>query len=185
MSGFDKTLRGLSGREMLECARGLLECLTGGGDGAARGAGEIAGIGPVERAGAGPAAETARRERWQGERGALSRRGDAYEYGLRDGPDGRGDYEWETADAGRGGGRGGDVPAEHERRAAETRGGAARTAPSVAAPGAGPGASSGAAFCGPERRYDGAVGARGMEMSRVSEFFRRDSRRYDAGCALK
>ena len=38
-----------------------------------------------------------------------------------------------------------------------------------------------AAFAGPERRYENAVGGRGMEMSRVSEFFRRDSRRYDAG----
>jgi hypothetical protein len=38
-----------------------------------------------------------------------------------------------------------------------------------------------AAFRGPERRYDNAVGSRGMEMSRVSDFFRRDSRRYDAG----
>ena len=38
-----------------------------------------------------------------------------------------------------------------------------------------------AAFRGPERHYEGAVGARGTEMRRISEFFRRDSRRYDTG----
>ena len=38
-----------------------------------------------------------------------------------------------------------------------------------------------AAFRGPERHYEGAVGARGTEMRRISEYFRRDSRRYDAG----
>ena len=38
-----------------------------------------------------------------------------------------------------------------------------------------------AAFRGPERHYEGAIGARGTEMSRISEFFRRDSRRYDTG----
>lgn len=38
-----------------------------------------------------------------------------------------------------------------------------------------------AAFRGPERQYEGAVGARGMEMRRISEYFRRDSRRYDTG----
>ena len=39
-------------------------------------------------------------------------------------------------------------------------------------------------FSGPEIRYENAQGARGMEMDRVSEFFRRDSRRYDAGFRL-
>lgn len=38
-----------------------------------------------------------------------------------------------------------------------------------------------AAFRGPERQYEGAVGARGMEMRRISDYFRRDSRRYDSG----
>lgn len=38
-----------------------------------------------------------------------------------------------------------------------------------------------AAFRGPERQYEGAVGARGMEMRRISDYFRRDSRRYDTG----
>lgn len=31
------------------------------------------------------------------------------------------------------------------------------------------------------RRYENAVGSRGLEMSRVSDYFRRDSRRYDTG----
>lgn len=38
-----------------------------------------------------------------------------------------------------------------------------------------------AAFQGPERQYEGAVGARGTEMRRISDYFRRDSRRYDTG----
>lgn len=38
-----------------------------------------------------------------------------------------------------------------------------------------------AAFRGPERQYEGAVGARGTEMRRISDYFRRDSRRYDTG----
>lgn len=37
------------------------------------------------------------------------------------------------------------------------------------------------AFSGPERRYENEVGARSAEMNRVSDFFKRDSRRYDAG----
>ena len=41
-----------------------------------------------------------------------------------------------------------------------------------------------AAFRGPERQYEGAVGARGTEMRRISDYFRRVSRRYDTGFTM-
>lgn len=185
MSGFDRTLRGLSSREMLECARGLLACLTDGEGGSLRGAADIAEIEPVGRRGERPEAGRTRKTRAGGEmRGAEIRRRAGYEYGAGEYHGRRGSYEMDMSDAGPGGGSGEDVTAESQRREGDfygraepaargdTSGGWVNTAP-------------GAAFCGPERRYDGAVGARGMEMSRVSEFFRRDSRRYDAGCMLK
>lgn len=184
MSGFDRTLRGLSSRELLECARGLLACLTGGEGGSARNTADAADFEPVRRGGPEPAVNTAREARARGTRGAQVQRRAGYEYGAGDYPDGREPFERDTPDAGRGAGGGEGVTAETRRRDGDFY--------AVSDPAARGGTSdrevnpaSGAAFCGPERRYDGAVGARGMEMSRVSDFFRRDSRRYDTGFALK
>lgn len=179
MSGFDRALGALSRQEMLECARGLLKFLTGEA-GRVSGAGGEAGLDGVRRAG---------------------RRGDSAEAesgasvpGARD-----------VAAAGRGGRRGGGVPeSERVRRGADgpesaewrrgygeaAEGADRRGEPALSSAARERGAvredaqdsgAGAAAFQGPERRYENAVGARGMEMSRVSDYFRRDSRRYDAG----
>lgn len=184
MSGFDRALGAMSRREMLECARGLLKVLAGeaGSSPASGGAGGI--DGDVARAGgrgflstagaeAGAsgggafglaAAGRAGRDARQTRGGGRTRRED-----FSDGPEGAENVPERGEDL--------EGPERRERRfslglrerESAERGDLDRSG------------DAGAAFAGPERRYDNATGARGMEMSRVSDYFRRDSRRYDAG----
>ncbi len=181
MSGFDRALGALGRQEMLECARGLLRFLAGAGalSGSAAASGGAAGIdgrvggrgvpataeagasgGGFALAAAGRAGRDVRQVRGGQER-ARREVFDGFE-GAESAPE-----------------RGGepDGPERRERALSlfpRGRERAARWEPDSCG-------GSGPAFAGPERRYDSAVGARGMEMSRVSDFFRRDSRRYDAG----
>lgn len=183
MSGFDRALGALDRREMLECARGLLRVLAGE-------AGGLSAASPVSGGVGGEAGRAGGRENFpDGEAGEL-------EYGARDlaaaGRAGRdvrrsrggererrGGFPDETENAERaqedaGAPDGAERPGRGSFRLSRGREIAERGEPD----GSG---GSGAAFAGPERRYDNAVGARGMEMSRVSDYFRRDSRRYDSG----
>lgn len=177
MSGFMHTLYAMDRRELVECARGLLACLAGAeatadsvggerGEPAARAGGGHSGFGFGEaggerRGGLSPGAA--------GTQAGAERRGGAAEAERA----GRGLIH--TEQAGRGGLEGAALDGAGEGPCA-----ARGPEPAVrgSADGAGGGQESTAAFQGPERRYENAVGARGMEMSRVSEFFKRDSRRY-------
>ena len=183
LSDFDRTLRGLSGPEMLECARSLLERLSGGAANAAvrPGAAELKPVGSENAGRAGPDGI------YRGERNLRA----------LDGTSPR-DPGFAAARSGipETGLSGGRLTRDSQRRAAETPDAPVETlrrSPPAAlstqteragdSSGSLP-ASSGAAFQGPEFLYDPAAGARGSEMSRVSDFFKRDSRRYDSGCSL-
>lgn len=178
MSGFDRALGALSRQEMLECARGLLRVLAGAEARGASGAGGGLGLdGGVRRsggrgvsaeagafgAGARDLTEAGRAGRGAAEMQALGRAGRGFER-LESG-EGRREFGGETGDL--------------ERR--ERALGLSVRARERSGEGEERDAGQTAGFLGPERRYENAVGARGMEMSRVSDYFRRDSRRYDAG----
>lgn len=174
MSGFERALRAMSREEMCECARELMACLTGrSGKGETR---------TELKAGA---AENRVGHEWGAYTREEIRRSERRTEAAR------------TAGCGgdiRDAGRGGDGSELTER--ARIPEGAVQTPEVVRARygrrfevygdrrsrGGGTDIETGAAaFQGPERRYENAVGARGSEMSRVSDYFRRDSRRYDAG----
>ena len=179
MSGFDRALGAMSRQEMLECARGLLKVLAGGSAAASAASGGVGGIdgdvgraggrGGFDRAGAGAAGRGVFDMEAAGRagRGARQARGERARRGGFDGLEG--------AESARESGEVLDGPERRERAASPLSREWERAARGDVSDGAG------AAFAGPERRYENAVGARGMEMSRVSDYFRRDSRRYDAG----
>lgn len=178
MSGFDRTLGALSREEMLECARGLLRYLTGSDTAAgtdttaasysAAGRGEYASF---------LSADGARRREERDRDLSLAAERAEREGGVR--PVERGEYGPESV-SGAGGPEGTlqipeqELPGEQRRLFGVPAAGRVRASDTD-------GAADTAPFQGPERRYENAVGARGMEMSRVSDYFRRDSRRYDAG----
>lgn len=181
MSGFDRMLGALSARDMLECARGLLRFLAGeaGGSAAAPaasggGGGEAGRAGGREDLPGGEAGEFGgvRELAAAGRGGREVRRSRGGERARRENFDGGGDARKAREDAGALDGA--DRRAREAFRLPRGSEDAERGEPD------GPG-GAGAAFAGPERRYDNAVGARGMEMSRVSDYFKRDSRRYDTG----
>ena len=181
MSGFDRALGTLSRREMLECARGLLKALAGDSDSAAAAAGGGGLGGDVGRAGTRGASAAAEAGAYDGGGFGLAEagrggRGDR-QVGNRTGRARRGAVDGPGGpDGARESGEALDGTERREREVFSTlsreRGNFDRRDSR---------GGSGAAFAGPERRYEDAAGARGMEMSRVSDFFRRDSRRYDAG----
>lgn len=185
LSNFDKTVRGLSSTEMLECAKVLLERLSGGG--AAGNAGAVRpgapDIGPAGRGGsgdAGPAGLHGGKHSFRDLDGTFA---GAPAFGGGTGsPDTRRDGERLIRQSQRPDAGTDNTPVGVLRRSTSATAAAAeRNGPSTTpVP-----ASAGAAFQGPEHRYDPAAGARGAEMSRVSDFFKRDSRRYDSGCSLK
>ncbi len=182
MSGFDRALGALSRREMLECARGLLKVLAGeAGEASALASGGAAGIdGDVARAGgrrglagaeAGASGGGAFGLAAAGRAGRDVRQARGGERARREGVSGGLEGAENVTE------RGGALDGPERRGRSVSLG--ARERESVERGDVSGG--SGAAFAGPERRYDDAAGARGMEMSRVSDYFRRDSRRYDAG----
>lgn len=181
MSGFDRALGALGREEMLECARGLLRVLAGdagdssgasGGSGLAHGVRRAGGRGVSAGGEAGAFWPVARGRAQAGRvgRGADGARADI-----------RGGRELERlpgAGSERGYGAQAEGPERRGREGGPSVGLRERALERDGAQAVGAGA---AAFSGPERRYENSAGARGMEMSRVSDFFRRDSRRYDAG----
>lgn len=181
MSGFGRALRAMSREEMLECARGLLACLSGRD-------GEAGSFGPdAAPAGRGAGGARAVTEAGRARPGAAGAEAEGagpagYEGGIR--PVERGEYAPEYTQGAEKGGRGASGAQAREEAGAERRfevrgGGGVHSG----AAGGEPGTAWAAAFQGPDRRYENAVGARGTEMGRVSDYFRRDSRRYDAGYA--
>lgn len=177
MSGFDRTLGALSREEMLECARGLLRYLTGvEGTAEADTAALLTASGHGEY-GAGFSADGVRRREERDRDLSLAAERAEREGGVR--PVERGEYGPGSV-SGAGGPEGTlqipeqELPGEQRRLFGVPAAGRVRASDTD-------GAADTAPFQGPERRYENAVGARGMEMSRVSDYFRRDSRRYDAG----
>ena len=175
MSGFERALRAMSREEMCECARELMACLTGRiGKGETRA--ELVSGAAENRAGHEWGAY-AREEIQRSERGTKAARTAERGGNIRDaGHGGDGSELTERTRIPEGAVQTPEVVRARYGRRFEVYGDRRYRG------GGGTDIETGAAvFQGPERRYENAVGARGSEMSRVSDYFRRDSRRYDAG----
>lgn len=183
MSGFDRMLKTLGREDMLRCAQSLLKALSGQADADAGYGGESTAAAAGKRSGGGRLSAAAGSEAlgYGGQSTAAAVR---RERGGVSAPGGAGQTERAALPDG-----GASVvepcgPGDTPRPALRARGagdGEADAAERGRAYGLSGTEADAAAFSGPERRYDNAVGARDMEMSRVSDYFRRDSRRYDAG----
>lgn len=157
MSEFNRLLRSMSGEEIRRCAGELAEALGGG-------------TGQSYRVSAGPSERTARGRARPTE---IESEASALSEAPADSGDEREDVNNEPQSA---------EQSELEKKLRELSEVKLISLGGKTAEDTGEDAESGrTAFSGPERRYENEVGARSAEMNRVSDFFKRDSRRYDAG----